>query len=223
MKKYIAEYLATFGLMICGTGAVVISQEMPGTIFNGGAALAFGLIVTLMIYVFGDISGANMNPVVSITFACLKMHSVKDALFYTLFQAAGAFSASFTLHFLFPNNKGLGGTLPSGTAVQSFLLEVFLTFLLMLAVLLLSGSSIKIKKYAGVIIGAIVGLEAFFAGPICGASMNPIRSVAPAVVSHQTQYLWIYLLGPFLGAFFATLIWLLVFKKREHQSALVQN
>lgn len=217
MKKYIAEYLATFGLMICGTGAVVISQEMPGTIFNGGVALAFGLIVTLMIYVFGDLSGANMNPVVSITFACLKMHSFKDAFFYTLFQAAGAFSASFTLHFLFPANKGLGGTLPSRTAIQSFLLEIFLTFLLMLAVLLLSHTSHNIKKYAAVIIGVIVGLEAYFAGPICGASMNPIRSVAPAIVSHQTQHLWVYLLGPCLGAFLATITWLLIFKKREHQ------
>ncbi len=217
MKKYIAEYLATFGLIICGTGAVVISQEMPGVIFNGGVALAFGLIVTLMIYVFGDLSGANMNPVVSITLACLKMHTFTDAFFYTLFQAAGAFSASFTLHFLFPANKGLGGTLPSGTAMQSFLLETLLTFLLMLAVLLLSHTSHRIKKYAPIIIGAIVGLEALFAGPICGASMNPIRSIAPAVVSHQTQHLWVYLLGPGLGAFFATAIWLLVFKKRPYQ------
>ncbi len=217
MKKYIAEYLATFALIICGTGAVVVSQEMPGFAFNGGVALAFGLIVMLMILIFGKLSGANMNPVVSITLACLKMHTFKDAFFYTLFQAAGALSASFTLHFLFPANKGLGGTSPAGTAMQSFLLEIFLTFILILAVLLLSGTSHKIKDFAAVIIGAIVGLEAYFAGPICGASMNPIRSLAPALVAHQLQHLWVYLLGPSVGAFLAAVIWVLLFKKQQNR------
>ena len=193
--------------MFFGTGTVVVSQEMPGLIFKGGGAFAFGLVVTLMIYTFGKISGANMNPVVSFTFAWLKMHTYKDAFFYTIFQAGGAFSASFTLHFLFPANKNLGGTHPSGSAMQSFLLEVFLTFLLMLVVLLLSEASARIKKVAAILIGLIVGLEAWFAGPISGASMNPIRSLAPAVVSHQLQHFWIYLCAPFIGAFLAAMLW----------------
>ncbi|MGI4022840.1 MAG: MIP/aquaporin family protein [Janthinobacterium lividum] len=212
LKKYIAEYFATFGLMFFGTGTVVVSQEMPGLIFKGGGALAFGLIVMLMIFAFGKISGANMNPVVSFTFAWLKMHSYKDAIFYTIFQAAGAFSASFILHILFPANQFLGGTLPSGTAFQSFWLEIFLTFLLILIVLLLSKASPQIKKSAEVIIGLVVGLEAYFAGPISGASMNPIRSLAPALVSNQLQYLWVYLFAPFVGAFSAAAFWKFILK-----------
>ncbi|MVN20694.1 MIP/aquaporin family protein [Mucilaginibacter arboris] len=220
MKKYIAEYFATFGLMFFGTGTVVVSQEIPGLIFKGGGALAFGLIVTLMIYAFGKISGANMNPVVSFTFAWLKMHSYREAFFYTIFQAGGAFSASFILHFLFPLNKNLGGTLPSGAVLQSFFLEIFLTFLLILIVLLLSEASPKVKVFAAIIIGLVVGLEAFFAGPISGASMNPIRSLAPAVVSHQLQHWWIYLFAPFIGAFLAAAVWKYVFKS-QHSLPLV--
>lgn len=214
LKKYIAEYFATFGLMFFGTGTVVVSQEFPGLIFKGGGAVAFGLIVTLMIYAFGKISGANMNPVVSFTSAWLKMHSYKDAVFYTIFQAAGAISASFTLHFLFPANQFLGGTLPSGSAIQSFWLEILLTFLLILIVLLLSDASARIKKFSEVVIGLVVGLEAYFAGPISGASMNPIRSLAPAVVSQQLQHLWVYLLAPFIGAFLAAACWRFVLKKQ---------
>ncbi|MGI4750679.1 MAG: MIP/aquaporin family protein [Janthinobacterium lividum] len=207
LKKYTAEFLATFGLMFFGTGTVVVSQEIPGLLFNGSGALAFGLIVTLMIYAFGKISGANMNPVVSFAFAWLKMHSYRDALFYTIFQAAGALSASFTLHFLFPQNKYLGGTLPAGSELQSFVLEILLTFLLILVVLLLSEASSKIKSFSAILIGLVVGLEAYFAGPISGASMNPVRSLAPAIVSGQLQHLWIYLLAPFIGAFLAAFVW----------------
>lgn len=207
IKKYIAEYFATFGLIFFGTGTVVINQEIPGLLFKGSGAVAFGLIVTLMIYAFGKTSGANMNPVVSFTFAWLNIHSYRDAVLYTLFQAAGALSASFTLHFLFPKDIGLGGTLPSGSETQSFLLEIFLTFLLILIVLLLDHASPKIKNLAAVSIGSVVGLEAYFAGPISGASMNPVRSLAPAIVSGQLQHLWIYLLAPFIGAFLAALLW----------------
>ncbi|MGI4728151.1 MAG: MIP/aquaporin family protein [Janthinobacterium lividum] len=207
MKKYTAEYFATFGLMFFGTGTVVVNQEIPGLFFKGSGALAFGLIVTLMIYAFGKMSGANMNPVVSFTFAWLKMHSYRDAVFYTIFQSAGALSASFTLHFLFPKNQYLGGTIPAGSELQSFLLEILLTFLLILIVLLLDHSSPKIKKLAAILMGFVVGLEAYFGGPISGASMNPVRSMAPAVVSNQLQHLWIYLSAPFIGAFLAAFLW----------------
>ena len=207
LKKYTAEFFATFGLLFFGTGTVVISQEFPGSTFPGTGALAFGLIVTLMIYVFGKTSGANMNPVVSIVFALLKMHTYRDAVFYTVFQTAGALCASFTLHFLFPKNKYLGGTMPAGTELQSFLLEILLTFLLLLIVLLLSEASSKIKSSSAVLIGLVVGLEAYFAGPVSGASMNPVRSMAPAIVSGQLQHLWIYVLAPFIGAFLAAFLW----------------
>ncbi len=198
--------------MIFGTGTVVVNQQFPGMLFNGSGAFAFGVIVTLMIYAFGKTSGANMNPAVSFTFAWLKKHTYRDAVLYTIFQTAGALSASFTLHFLFPRNQFLGGTLPAGSEMQSFLLEIFLTFLLILIVLLLDHASPKIKKWAAVLIGLVVGLEAYFAGPICGASMNPARSLAPAMVSGQLQHLWIYLLAPFIGAFLAAIVWKFRFK-----------
>lgn len=207
LKKYLAEFSATFGLMFFGTGTVVVNQEFPKLLFNASGACAFGLIVTLMICAFGKTSGANMNPVVSFTFAWLKMHSYRDAFWYTVFQTGGALSASFTLHFLFPANKYLGGTLPAGSAMQSFLLEIFLAFLLILIVLLLDHALPKIKKLAAVLIGLVVGLEAYFAGPISGASMNPVRSLAPALVSHQLQHLWVYLFAPFIGAFLAAFLW----------------
>jgi aquaporin NIP len=200
MKKILSEFLSTFFLVFAGTGSIVINQESNGAITHVGIALTFGLVVAAMIYSFAQYSGAHMNPAVTIALAVGNKLPGKEVPLYLISQLAGAFFASFLLRFLFPLNELLGTTLPSGSAMQSFILEIVLTFFLMFAVL----STTKEKNsYAGFVIGFVVLLEAMFAGPICGASMNPFRSLAPAIVSGHFNYVWIYLLAPTFGAILA--------------------
>lgn len=207
MRKYIAEIIGTFALIFCGTGAIIINQESGGAITHAGIAATFGLIVAAMIYTVGDISGAHLNPAVTIAFWVAKVFPAKEILPYIISQGIGAFLASFTLHYLFPANETLGATLPAGTAMQSFILELILTFLLMFTIIHVAKGSKEQGMFAGIAIGSVVLLEAMFAGPICGASMNPIRSLSPAVVSGHLEHLWVYLTAPTLGAILAVLVW----------------
>jgi len=160
-----------------------------------------------MIYALGDISGAHLNPAVSIAFVLAGRLPVKSLGIYITSQIAGAFIASILLKFLFPANDFLGATLPAGSAMQSFVLELVLTFLLMLVIINVATGSKEQGLFAGLAIGSVVLLEAMFAGPICGASMNPARSLAPALVSGHTEYLWVYLLAPVAGASLAIPLW----------------
>ena len=204
MKKYFAEFIGTFALVFCGTGAIIINEQTHGVIGHAGIAITFGLIVTAMIYTFGNISGSHLNPAVTLAFSVLKLFKGKEILPYITAQIAGAFAASFLLKFLFPENMNLGTTLPAGSESQSFILEFILTFFLMLTILFTSQGSEKTQQLAGIVIGAVILLEAMFAGPICGASMNPARSLAPALVSGQLQSLWIYLIAPISGSLSAS-------------------
>jgi len=203
VKKLVAEFLGTFALVFAGTGAIVIDNASGGGVSHVGVALTFGLIVLAMIYALGDISGAHINPAVTIGFFAARRLPAKTVLPYLVSQCAGAFAASFALRFLFPQNATLGATIPSGPAVQSFVLELILTALLMFVILSVSTGAAEKGITAGIAIGAVIGLEAMFAGPICGASMNPARSLAPALVSGDTTALWIYLCAPVLGALIA--------------------
>lgn len=207
MKKYIAEFIGTFAIVFCGTGAIIINQETSGAISHVGIAATFGLIVMCMIYTFGEISGAQFNPAVTIAFAFAGRFEKKEVLPYIGSQIAGAILATLILKFLFPLNHNLGATLPTGSQMQSFILEVILTFLLMLVILNVSQGSKETGLFAGIAIGGTVLLEAMFAGPICGASMNPARSLSPAIVSGNITDIWIYIFAPILGAILATLTW----------------
>ena len=207
MKKYLAEILGTFALVFCGTGAIIINQEAAGAITHVGIAFTFGLIVMVMIYALGPISGAHFNPAVTIAFTIAKTFPVKEILPYVISQGAGAFGASLTLKFLFPTNEFLGSTLPAGSDMQSFILEFILTFFLMLVIIQVATGSKEQGMFAGLAIGSTVLLEAMFAGPICGASMNPIRSISPAVVSGHLEHLWIYIAAPIIGASLAITVW----------------
>jgi aquaporin NIP len=207
MRKYLAEAIGTFALVFCGTGAIIINQEQGGVITHVGIAITFGLIVMAMIYTLGDISGAHLNPAVTIAFAASKKFPIKEIIPYIISQAMGAFVASLILRFLFPLNEMLGTTLPMGLPIQSFVLELILTFILMFVIIHVATGSKEQGMFAGITIGSVVLLEAMFAGPICGASMNPIRSLAPAIVSGHLEYLWIYLTAPILGATLATIVW----------------
>ena len=207
MRKYIAETIGTFALVFCGTGAIIINQETNGTITHIGIAITFGLIVMAMIYTFGSISGAHFNPAVSIGFVLAKKFRLKQLFPYIISQLTGAIIASLLLKLLFPENKLLGTTLPTGSDMQSFVLEMILTFLLMMVILNLSHGSKEQGMFAGLAIGSVVLLEAMFAGPISGASMNPARSFAPALVSLHLGKLWIYILAPIVGSLIAVFTW----------------
>ena len=206
MKNYrplCAEFIGTFALVFAGTGAIIINETSGGAITHVGIALTFGLVVLAMIYTLGDVSGAHLNPAVTIGFWAARRFPAGQVWRYLAAQIAGALLASVILKFLFPTNQNLGATHPAGSMMQSFVLELILTFLLMFVILNVSTGAKEKGITAGIAIGAIIGLEALFAGQICGASMNPARSFAPALVSGHLGDFWIYLFAPLLGAFAA--------------------
>ena len=200
MRKLAAELIGTFALVFAGTGAIVINEASGGAITHVGIALTFGLVVLAMIYTLGDVSGAHLNPAVTLGFWVARRFHGREIFGYVTAQISGALLASLVLKILFPADKNLGATHPAGTAAQSFILEFILTFLLMLVILNVSTGAKEKGITAGIAVGAVIALEALFAGPICGASMNPARSLAPAFASGQLNDLWIYLLAPPLGA-----------------------
>jgi aquaporin Z len=205
-KKYTVEFIATFILVFAGCGAIVI-DILTGAIGHIGIALTFGFVVSALIYTFGHISGAHMNPAVTLSFSLMGEFDKRDIAGYLLAQVLGAILACLVLYLLFLEESKsvsqlayLGATLPRGSQTQSFILEFILTFILMLVI---CGSAVHgkaIKSFAGLAIGLTVGLEAMFAGPICGASMNPARSIGPALVSGNLESLWIYIVATTLGA-----------------------
>ncbi|WP_246539330.1 MIP/aquaporin family protein [Telmatocola sphagniphila] len=200
MRKLTAEMLGTYALVFAGTGAIIVNDVSGGAVSPIGIALTFGLIVLAMIYAVGEVSGAHLNPAVTIGFFAAKRISGYQVTGYIISQCAGAILASCTLQILFPMHGSLGATLPAGTPIQSFLLETILTFLLMFVILSVPCHSRENRHLAPLVVGAVITLEALFAGPVSGASMNPARSLAPAVVSLHFESLWIYLTAPVLGA-----------------------
>lgn len=203
MKKYTAEAIGTFALVFAGTGAIVANDVSQGAVTHVGISITFGLIVMAMIYSIGDVSGAHINPAVTIAFWIGKRFDGKQVVPYITSQLLGAFAASGLLKLMFLQQQNLGATLPAGPWWQSFIFEIVLTFILMFVILNVSSGGKEKGIMAGAAIGSTVALEALFAGPICGASMNPARSIAPAVVSGQLDYFWIYLVAPVLGALLA--------------------
>lgn len=205
MKSLVAEFIGAFALVFAGTGAIVIDGVTGGGVTHVGVALTFGLVILAMIYTLGDISGAHFNPAVTVGFWLARRMPGRSVLPYIGSQVLGAVAASVLLRFLFPANATLGATLPAGPAMQSFVLEIVLTAILMFVILGVSVGAREKGITAGIAIGAVIALEALFAGPICGASMNPARSLAPALVSNHLEGLWIYLTAPVLGAGLAVL------------------
>lgn len=201
MRKYIAELIGTFALVFAGTGAIIINDVSGGVITHVGIALTFGLVVMAVIYAIGDISGAHLNPAVSFGFWVSRRFPGRSVLPYIISQCSGALLASLTLRLLFMEHPTLGSTLPAGPAVQSFVMEIILTGFLIFVILNVSSGAKEKGLMAGIPVGAVVGLEALFAGPISGASMNPARSLAPALLSWNLNTLWIYITAPILGSY----------------------
>ncbi len=200
MRKLAAELVGTFTLVFAGTGAIVVNDASAGTVSHVGIALTFGLVVLAMIYAVGDVSGAHLNPAVTLGFFAARRLKAGSIVPYIAGQCAGAVLASLVLRLMFPSHAMLGATQPAGSAGRSFFLEAILTFILMFVILSVSTGAKEKGITAGIAVGAVIGLEALFAGPISGVSMNPARSLAPALVSLHLEYLWVYLTAPVLGA-----------------------
>lgn len=198
-RKLLAEAIGTFGLVFAGCGAIVIEAE-TGAVGHIGIAITFGLIIMTMIYALGHISGAHFNPAVTLSFAVTRHLPWPRAIGYWAAQLVGAIAAAVLLRELFGNTANLGTTLPNGSDRQSLVLEGFLTFFLMFVIISVATDVRAVGQAAAIAIGGTVGLEAMFAGPISGASMNPARSLGPALVSGTWESQWIYVVGPLVGA-----------------------
>lgn len=199
-KKLLAETIGTYMLVLIGCGAIVVNGTYNGVLTHLGVSAAFGIVVTGMIYAFGKTSGAHINPAVTIAFWI--SGSFKKALVvpYVVSQIAGAILASWTIYSVFPSHVTQGATLPSGSYATAFLIEFVLTWVLMLVILIVSTTATFINKYAAIVIGLVVFIEAFIAGPYTGASMNPARSIAPALFSSNLNSMWIYIIATTVGA-----------------------
>lgn len=193
--------LGTFFLVWAGTGAITVNEITHSQVSGLGIGFVFGLVVMAMVYSLGHVSGAHLNPAVTLGFYSARRHPAGEVVPYILAQMSGAVLASLCLRLIFLGDPtSLGLTQPSGPVLQSFVLEVLLTFLLMFVILSVATGDRAEGILAGVTIGATIGLEAIFAGPICGASMNPARSFGPALVTMNFSNHWIYWLGPILGS-----------------------
>ena len=220
MRKYFAEAIGTFALVFAGTGAIVINKISGGAVTHPGIAITFGLVIMAMIYALGGVSGAHFNPAVTLGFFAARRFSGRCVASYIASQLAGALLASAILRVLFGTTANLGATIPAGSDLQSLVLEIILTALLMFVILCVATGSKEQGLMAGIAIGGVVGLEAMFAGPICGASMNPARSIAPALVSGNMASLWVYIAGPLIGAAIAVPCWLVT---RQEQTVASQQ
>lgn len=200
MNRLVAECFGTFCLVFAGTGAIVVNELTGGAVSHVGVAMTFGLVVMAMIYAVGDVSGAHLNPAVTVGFWMSRRLGGALVPGYVVAQLAGAFAASLVVVALFPTSPTLGETIPAGPVMQSLVLEAILTLILMLVILRVASGPKETGIMAGIAIGGVVGLEAMFAGPISGASMNPARSLAPAIVSGRMEVAWLYVVAPLAGA-----------------------
>jgi aquaporin NIP len=190
-RQLLAEFLGTFCLVFAGTGAIIVNDFSQNAITHLGIATAFGLVVFAMIYTFGEISGSHLNPAVSIGLWVAGKFDTRHV------------TSCMVLQGVFPAHRTLGMTLPAAGQSSAFLFEVLLTWMLMLVILNVTHPTNPHRSFAGFIIGAFVGLEALFGGPVSGASMNPARSLGPALVSGNMLDLWIYLIAPVVGSIVA--------------------
>jgi MIP family channel proteins len=201
-----AEALGTFALVFAGAGAIMVDAETD-QLGHLGVALAFGLVILVMIYAVGHVSGAHLNPAVTASFALTRHFPWPHVPAYWAAQVAGAVSAAALLRASLGDVANVGATLPSGSQAQSFVWEVVLTTFLMLVIVAVATDTRAVGEAAAIAVGATVGLGALVGGPVSGASMNPARSLGPALVAGELDALWIYLTAPFLGAALGALVY----------------
>lgn len=222
-RAWIAEGLGTFLLVFAGCGAIVVSQTAPGTLSHLGVALVFGLAVLSAIYAYGDISGAHINPAVTLGFWAAGRFPGRQIVPFISAQFTGAILAGGALRILFPGAEGLGETLPSGSFSQSFMLEAIMSWWLMTVIFSVSEGAKEKGLVAGIVVGSVVAMEAAFGGPISGASMNPARSLGPALITGQFHSLWIYMAAPTFGCLAAVFSFKWVHHSRYRLSEKTEN
>jgi MIP family channel proteins len=198
-RALVAELIGTFALVFAGAGAIMVDDKTHA-LGHVGVAITFGLVIMAMIYAVGHVSGAHFNPAVSFAFALTRHFPWLRVAAYWLAQAAGALLAAAILRSSLGNHAHVGATLPAGSQGQSFLWEVVLTFFLMFVIMAVATDTRAVGEAAAIAIGGTVGLDAMFGGPISGASMNPARSLGPALISGDLHALWLYIAGPLVGA-----------------------
>jgi len=213
---YIAEFVATFCLVFAGCGAIVIDSLSHGQITHVGVSIVFGLVITAMIYATGHISGAHINPAVSLAFALTRHFPLWRVPLYWATQFLGAIAAAGLLRAMFGNVAKLGATVPANGDGQSLVMEAVLTFILMFVIMAVATDDRAVGQAAALAIGGTVLLDAMFGGPICGASMNPARSLGPAIVSGSLDHQWLYILGPVVGALLGAFGYELVRGEKPH-------
>jgi MIP family channel proteins len=198
-RALVAEGIGTFALVFAGAGAIMVDAK-TNALGHVGVAISFGLVIMVMIYAVGHISGAHFNPAVSFAFALTRQFSWPRVAAYWAAQVGGALVAAAILRGSLGDIAHVGATLPAGSQMQSFLWEVVLSFFLMLVIMAVATDTRAVGEAAAIAIGGTVGLDAMFGGPISGASMNPARSLGPAVIAGDLHALWVYLTAPLLGA-----------------------
>jgi MIP family channel proteins len=194
-----AEGIATFALVFAGAGAIMVDAK-TGALGHVGVAIAFGLVIMAMVYAVGHVSGAHLNPAVTTAFALTRHFPWARVPAYWAAQVAGALVAATVLRASLGDIADVGATLPSGSQAQSFVWELVLSAFLMLVIMAVATDTRATGEAAAIAIGGTIGLDAMVGGPISGASMNPARSLGPALVSGELHGLWIYLTAPFVGA-----------------------
>jgi MIP family channel proteins len=209
-RSLLAEAIGTFALVFAGCGAIMVDAKTGGALGQVGIALSFGLVIMIMIYAVGHISGAHFNPAVSFAFALTRHFPWPRMFAYWAAQLTGAIAAAAILLGSLGDLANLGATLPSGSDGQAFLWELVLTFFLMFVIMAVATDTRAVGEAAAIAIGGTVGLDAMFGGPITGASMNPARSLGPALVSGDLTSIWIYLLAPLVGAALGALAYQLI-------------
>lgn len=208
-----AELIGTFALVFAGTGAIMVDAKTHA-LGHAGVAICFGLAIMAMIYAVGHVSGAHFNPAVTFAFALSRHFPWSRLAAYWAAQLVGAVVAAALLRYSLGDVAHLGATLPSGGQGQSFLWELMLTFLLMFVITAVATDTRAVGEAAAIAIGGTVGLDAMFGGPVSGASMNPARSLGPAVVSGDLHAAWLYVVAPLLGAGAGAFVYQLV--RDEH-------
>ena len=216
-RSLVAEAIGTFALVFAGAGAIMVNAKTGGALGQVGIALTFGLVIMAMIYAVGHISGAHLNPAVSFAFALSRHFPWTRVGAYWGAQVAGALAAALLLRASLGNIADVGSTTPSGSAGQAFLWETVLTFFLMFVIMAVATDTRSVGEAAAIAIGGTVGLDALFGGPISGASMNPARSLGPALAAPELDAIWVYLLAPLVGAALAAVVY--EFIRREGPDA----
>ncbi|XP_024975505.1 aquaporin NIP2-1-like [Cynara cardunculus var. scolymus] len=199
IKKVVAEVVATFLLVFATCGAAALSTSDEHTVSRLGSSIVGGLIVTVMIYAVGHISGAHMNPAVTLAFSVVGHFPWKQVPVYAAAQLTGSILASFALRILLHPIKHLGTTTPAGTDLQALIMEIIVTFTMMFVTSAVATDSKAVGELAGIAVGSAVCITSILAGPISGGSMNPARTVGPALASNTYNSIWVYIIGPITG------------------------